>query len=219
MSQSSQQESSTAQTSTSSPEDDWSSVKDPNERRKIQNRIAQRKFSAFEQSSWHTQGLQRLTYLQERKHGNSGKRTNEPPRTSAGPAPRTPHPSRRRSTMSTARACRGAASRCGTSSRRADRRSRVRGNRRSTRPCPRPAAARGKLARAFVPCKWRLLRRSAVVVGCGLVVLIMCVRVGLHLIDQYARGNPAWAAWKARFAGIATGHTARMGMQWRSTPG
>ncbi|KAK3702381.1 hypothetical protein LTR37_014955 [Vermiconidia calcicola] len=28
-------------------------------------------------------------------------------------------------------------------------------------------------------------------------------RLGLHLIDNYARGSPAWAAWKARFAPVS----------------
>lgn len=44
MSQSFQQAASSANKATAVPEDDWSGVTDANERRKIQNRIAQRKF-------------------------------------------------------------------------------------------------------------------------------------------------------------------------------
>lgn len=122
MSESSQADSSSAQAS-ASPEDDWSSVKDPNERRKIQNRIAQRKFR--KSSVPHIAVKRALIEGQERRFGSNERMQIAMPRTSVEQVAPTLRQTPKRLTRER-RACLGEASHSGTSLQLAAPRSRTR---------------------------------------------------------------------------------------------
>lgn len=92
-------------------EDDWSHVEDPNERRKIQNRIAQRKFREYLSSImvWRV-----LIMSQERRFANKEKKQKGDTRTNSV---RQAHTVRQRQKMSTTtkrQVYRGAVSPCDT---------------------------------------------------------------------------------------------------------
>lgn len=150
----SQQEASGSRSSTaaasSSADDDWSSVTDPSERRKIQNRIAQRKFRELFLSCIVV--IKRLGWIadtvQGRKCDNNERIKRDRLRTSDKRVDRILLLSQVMSTMSGNQVFLGAASLCATSSQEADRKSKAQERRHSTLQHREQAAVRGKVVEA-----------------------------------------------------------------------
>jgi len=129
--------------SSGSPGDDWNGVTDPNERRKIQNRIAQRKFRKSA-ASHHLRRERELTVIQATRPDSNEKLTNARPSTNSEPVGHTAQQGLRNSTKARRRVFRGEASRCATSSSPVDRRTRVRGSHPGMLRRPERVAVRGK---------------------------------------------------------------------------
>ena len=73
---------------------------------------------------------------------------------------------------------------------------------------PKLEGARGKRAGELVAKRY--LKSGANLRG----------RLGLHLIDQYARGSPAWAAWRQRFTPFIRSIPSQETQQsWSQNPG
>ncbi|KAK4499846.1 hypothetical protein PRZ48_008032 [Zasmidium cellare] len=128
-------------------EDDWSAVKDPGERRKIQNRIAQRKFRDKARQS--REDAERQAENERRAAG--AYTAPEPEEVDNAEEPGLPWGSV------------------------------------SMRHVIKTGKAREQSSR-----ETSLYAAASKAGGSS--------RLGLHLIDEYARGSPAWAAWRDRMS-------------------
>ncbi|KAF2168839.1 hypothetical protein M409DRAFT_20854 [Zasmidium cellare ATCC 36951] len=126
-------------------EDDWSAVKDPSERRKIQNRIAQRKFR--DKARQNREDAERQAENERRAAGAYS--APEPEEVDNAEEPGLPWGSV------------------------------------SLRHVIKTGKAREQSSR-----ETSLYAAASKAGGSS--------RLGLHLIDEYARGSPAWAAWRDR---------------------
>ncbi|EMC91406.1 hypothetical protein BAUCODRAFT_39575 [Baudoinia panamericana UAMH 10762] len=146
--------------SATSPADDWISVRNPSERRRIQNRIAQRKY--------------RRTSLRCWVHGLADRQTGEKARFERETAERDAENERR---------CGGA----------------------YTTPDPDDIDAGdvaglpwGGIPLRHVVSAGKAKEQSSreTSLHAAISQTRSSSRLGLHLLDQYARGSPAWTAWR-----------------------
>lgn len=155
---SSEASSSSQATATATPEDDWSAVTDPNERRRIQNRIAQRKFRT---SPCRCGRSLLLTLIQVTRLANNAKEPNERLKTSDKLQAPIRLPVRKTLTRLPARmAYRGAGYQCGISSRRGGQRNKAHAKRHCTPPPPKLVAVLGKETGESTHLVRRIVSRS-----------------------------------------------------------